>query len=183
MRLRSSIPICAISLLLCTAAGGENPPANPVAGNSACNSAAASQFDFWIGEWNLTWSDSLHGKNSVSKSHDGCVIEEKFTAEDGSGFTGMSVSVFDTSAQIWKQTWVDNSGSYLDFTGHLITDKSGDRMILSRSFARKDGRGEIHQRMVFHDITRDSLVWDWQSSTDTGKTWTNNWTIIYRRTE
>ena len=46
----------------------------------------------------------------------------------------MSVSTFDARAQQWKQTWVDNQGGYLDFTGGW----QDDRMILQRD-AERDG--------------------------------------------
>jgi len=36
-------------------------------------------------------------------------------------------------------------------------------------------------RMVFHDIARDSLVWDWELSRDGQRTWELLWSITYRR--
>ena len=59
---------------------------------------------------------------------------------------------------------------------------SDDRMILSHTVTRKDG-STIIQRMVFRDITADSLTWDWQASTDDGKSWKTNWQIFYKRSK
>lgn len=88
---------------------------------------------------------------------------------------GMSVSTFNSLTGNWQQTWVDNDGSYLDFIGGM----QGDNMVLTRTFIRANN--VLMQRMVFHDIKPDSLIWDWQRSSDQGKTWENMWTINYHR--
>jgi hypothetical protein len=88
----------------------------------------------------------------------------------------MSVSTFDTRSGKWKQTWVDNEGAYLDFTGGM----QNGQMILSRSFTKPDGT-EVHQRMVWKDISADQLNWSWESSTDGGRTWEVVWPIHYQR--
>ena len=36
-------------------------------------------------------------------------------------------------------------------------------------------------RMIFSDITAESLLWRWQGSSDDGVTWSELWTIDYRR--
>jgi hypothetical protein len=85
-----------------------------------CENPAASQFDFWIGDWELTWQDNegniITGSNKIEKILDGCVINENFY-DSSSGFTGRSLSVYSTKLNKWLQTWVDNSGAYLDFVG------------------------------------------------------------------
>ena len=44
-------------------------------------------------------------------------------------------------------------------------------------------RGEqtLINRMVFRNITANSLDWDWQTSADGGKTWKDLWNIHYAR--
>jgi hypothetical protein len=146
--------------------------------SQGCQSAEQRQFDFWIGSWSLSWpaGDSIgHGTNVVTQELSGCVIEENFSTTGEQPFVGNSLSVYDTTAGLWKQTWVDNNGSYLDFTGGMLADS----MILSRSFKRNGT--EIWQRMVFFNITIDTLDWEWQSSTDFGHSWNTLWHIDYRR--
>jgi hypothetical protein len=87
----------------------------------------------------------------------------------------MSVSVYDERQACWRQTWVDNQGGYLDFSG----GKQGERMILSR-VAEIDGQ-QLHQRMVWYDIRRDGLMWNWERSPDEGETWETLWVIQYVR--
>lgn len=144
-----------------------------------CSTKEASEFNFWIGDWDLTWKDKdgnlLKGTNSIKKVLDGCVIEEDFAAED-SGFKGKSISVYSPRAEKWLQTWVDNNGGYLNFEG----GKAGDKMILSRSFTDKNGNN-LQTRMVFKNIQKDNFDWSWERSTDGGESWQVNWLIHYKR--
>ena len=32
-----------------------------------CTSPEAHQFDFWIGDWNITYSDTIHATNHIEK--------------------------------------------------------------------------------------------------------------------
>lgn len=145
-----------------------------------CSSDQAKQFDFWLGTWDLEWTDAkgqkLTGTNTINKILNDCVIEENFSTRGENPYLGKSHSLFDSKTGKWKQTWVDSGGSYLDFTGEF---KNG-KMTLSREMIDKEGK-KIMQRMVFSDIRKDSLVWDWESSDDNGKTWKTNWKIFYKR--
>jgi hypothetical protein len=138
------------------------------------------QLDFWVGDWELTWPAEKegqfdHGTNSIRRVLDGCVVEENFSAGGSGHLRGKSVSIFDRLSGKWKQTWVDNEGGYLDFTGGW----QDGQMTLGREFIR-DGR-VVRQRMVFKNITPTELDWSWESSKDGGKTWQVNWPIHYKR--
>ncbi len=76
----------------------------------------------------------------------------------------------------WKQTWVDNQGGYLDFTGNFNNNK----MILHRSAIDKNGN-KFMQRMIYYNITENSFDWNWEISKDNGKTWNSRWQIHYSR--
>jgi hypothetical protein len=144
-----------------------------------CRAPEFAQFDFWIGDWTVRWTDKdgreQQGTNRIRKTHDGCVITEEFDGRPGSPLVGTSVSTWVPRAGKWKQTWVDNQGSYLDFEGEF-RDR---RMILARR-APLAGEG-VMQRMVFSEIGADALTWDWQASKDNGATWTTNWRLQYIR--
>jgi hypothetical protein len=150
-------------------------PADP------CTTAEQKQFDFWVGEWELTWPAAKageldHGTNSVKRILDGCVVQENFSGQDAMHLRGTSVSIFDARAGKWKQTWVDNEGAYLDFVGEF---KDG-KLILQREAIGKDG-ATIQQRMVWKNITATELDWSWEASRDGGKTWQVQWPIHYKR--
>jgi uncharacterized protein DUF1579 len=145
-----------------------------------CADPQQKQFDFWIGEWNLTWPGDKpgevgHGTNSIKRILDGCVVQESFSGADSMHLRGTSVSTFDARSNRWKQTWVDNEGGYLDFLG----DFSNGQMILQREAVRNGEK--ILQRMVWKNISVNELDWSWESSADGGKTWQVNWPIHYKR--
>lgn len=167
--------ILTILLLGSLGFGQQSPAANP------CAVPQQKQFDFWVGEWDLTWpggkqGELAHGTNQIRRTMDGCVVEENFNGGDSMPLRGMSLSTFDTRSGQWKQTWVDNQGGYLDFLGAF----QNRQMILSRAARKPDGTVFL-QRMVFKNITRDAFDWSWESSTDNGKSWKVVWPIHYTR--
>lgn len=150
------------------------------ADTSNCEAAEARQLDFWVGEWKLTWDEGRlfeagEGTNVVRPVLGGCVIMETFRYPEGA-YYGSSVSTFNPNTGQWHQTWVDNYGGYLDFTGGPQDDGS---TILSRQFEHEGQT--IAQRMVFHNVAEDSLDWNWERSTDGGETWETLWAIHYER--
>ncbi len=172
--------ILAISFLLLIAVSAfaqqssQTPPPNP------CTLPEQKQLEFWVGDWDLTWpganaGETGHGTNSIKRIMDGCVVQENFSAM-AQPLRGTSVSMFDIATRKWKQTWVDNQGSYLDFTGEF---KDG-QMILSREAIGPKG-GKSLQRMVYKNISANEFDWSWESSKDDGKTWQVQWPIHYKR--
>jgi hypothetical protein len=139
----------------------------------------SSEFDFWLGEWAVRWTApdkrELEGRNRIRRALDGCAILEEFDGAPGSPLKGISVTVYDPARKVWKQTWVDNQSSYLDFEGGF----ADGRMVLARS-AVVNGV-PVRQRMVFHGIAPDAFTWDWQRSRDEGKTWETTWQLRYTR--
>ena len=139
-------------------------------------------FDFWVGKWEAIWDEGNNkigkGTNEVTKILDGKVIKENFIISEGQskGFKGVSISVYNEKTDIWKQAWADNQGGYYDFTGEFHADKR----IFKTQTINKNGKQFI-SRMVFKDITKDSFIWDWESSSDNGVTWNLNWRINYKR--
>ncbi|MBV60218.1 MAG: hypothetical protein CMH65_02850 [Nevskiales bacterium] len=140
-------------------------------------SGSANDFDFWLGQWNLTWGSDGQATNQVSRILDEQVILEQFDARPGDQLAGMSVTVYDAKADQWKQTWVDNTGAYLDFTGGLAPDGS---MELFRPAQTAEGQPML-QRMVWYNIRPNSLDWNWERSTDGGASWQTVWKIHYER--
>lgn len=137
-----------------------------------------TELDFWLGEWTCTWEGG-HGTNRLTRILGDRVILEEFEAApdpDGTGaLTGRSWSVFEPARRLWRQTWVDDQGSYFDLVG--------DRVDGWFAFVRAaPERGPAaRQRMVFRDVTADRFRWTWESSPDDSATWVTRWEIDYRR--
>lgn len=145
-----------------------------------CSAPEASQFDFWIGDWNLTWSDSLHGTNRVEKIFGNCTVHENFT-DPKTNYLGQSWSVYNANYKRWQQTWVDSQGGYIALTGGMV----GDSLILTTSEravpTSVSPSGKIINRMVYYNVQPNSFDWSWEASTDGGKNWKQNWLIHYKR--
>ena len=160
-----------VATILAAACPLVSPAQAPAPG---CASEESKRLDFWLGQWEGTHSGGKSA-NRITKALDGCVIVEQFTGAPGTKLDGTSVSTYDRATRRWRQTWVDNTGAYLDFVGGA---DNGDPTF-EREFVR-DGKA-IRQRMVFRDVKPASLKWLWQSSHDGGKTWDTQWEIGYKR--
>lgn len=161
-------------LLLLPLTASAQPDAPP------CQAPEAAQLDFWLGAWDLTWTDDDgegRGTNTLTKTLDGCVVHERFESTDG--FRGESVSVYDARRGAWRQTWVDNRGGYLLFTGG--PDADGRMDLRTAPFTNPQTGEEQVNRMIWTDVSDDALTWRWQASTDGGATWEDHWTIRYTR--
>ena len=139
-----------------------------------CDAPESKQLDFWVGDWTTTHSGGK-GVNQISKVLDGCVILETFTGGPSTKLNGISISTYDRATKKWKQTWSDNTATYMDFEGGT---KDGKFMFWREA---EDGGKKFQQRMVFQDVTKDRLNWLWQASIDGGKTWKTTWNIVYTR--
>ena len=137
---------------------------------------AARQFDFWVGEWDCTWSDEHEwhaGTNSVYLDLGGAVVVESFDGRPSLEYQGLSFSVYDRAARCWRHTWVDSEGSYLDFAGSF---ENGAMEL--RRIGEVDGAPALF-RARWENIERDSLDWSYQCSHDGGEAGRTLWAIAY----
>lgn len=171
---------CGLCLLIGCA---HSPSAAPAAVAQACAEPERRQLDFWVGDWDLVirartdpksdqWGEAK-GTNTIRATLSGCAIEENFHGDGpGTPWAGRSFSTFVPPAKQWRQTWVDDSGSYLAFRG----GRQGDDFVLMG-----EPRGDKQMRMVFSKITADSIFWSWEQGTEGGTEWAPMMTIAYTR--
>ncbi len=157
-------------LIISTYVFGQAAPVSPCAG------AEFKQLDFWLGDWDARWDASPsgpagHGSNHITRTYGGCVTEEHF---EGGPLAGHSVSTYFGGSKTWRQTWVDNQGSYIDLEGG--PDGKGNFVLTTLA---RPGNAKAN-RMVFADIAPNSFVWHWQATQD-GKNWSDSWVIRYTR--
>lgn len=164
--------ILAILVSLSTSIHAQNPTSAP----PPCSATESHQFDFWVGSWDATYSDTFHASNTITKDQDGCVVHEHFS-DPSKKYTGESWSVYNSRTKQWQQTWVDNAGAYIPLTG---TFENGRMVLTAPAKPFKDGK-MITSRMVYQNITPQSFDWVWEATTDEGKTWVPNWVIHYKR--
>jgi hypothetical protein len=129
--------------------------------------AEFSQFDFWLGEWEVrTAAGKLAGTNRITRRADGCVLVEEWSSVGGG--SGISVNYYDPAAQEWVQVWNGSGGTQITIRGGL------------------DEEGSMDLRGTLHYVGRDRTVlfrglWTplpdgrvrqyFEQSTDEGETW------------
>jgi len=138
-----------------------SPPAGP------CSSARHRQFDFWIGDWNVSSNDQPAGTNSVTTIVNGCALQENWQGAGPGGVSGTSFNIYDQANDKWHQTWVDSSGTLLELDGGLVAGS----MVLEGERPSADGSGTTVHRITWTPNMDGSVRQLWEASSDQ-KTWT-----------
>ena len=115
-----------------------------------CDSPESRQLDFWVGEWDLTYSaggKEAKSRNRITKVLGGCVILEEFTGAPGTRLDGRSYSTYDRATKRWKQTWVDSEGTHLDFAGRSLVGAAAPARVVEDAFPAEELH-DLHQVML-----------------------------------
>jgi len=155
-----------VALLLSTLAtptpaqeAGATPP------KRGCTAPEHRQFDFWIGEWEVTNpAGRPAGDNRIEPILGGCVLRETWTGAGGSN--GTSYNAWDAQRRRWHQTWVDDGGLVLRLEGGL----EGDRMVLTGETRDSSGAAVLN-RITWQETGPGAVRQLWEVSPDGGKTW------------
>lgn len=167
-----------------------------VAQSTACLEPQARQFDFWIGDWDISAKSRPPGggawaantawvRTQVRAVLGGCALIEE-SIDDVVGDTvvvGMSLTSYNRHLRTYQQLWVDSKG----FSWEYLGGREGeDRVLYLESTASNGARIVPFQpttqiRMVFSEITETRFVWRYEYSTDAGRTWTRTSEAEYRR--
>lgn len=141
-----------------------------------CTSPEYSQFDFWIGNWQVTGADGKQqGTNRVVKILGGCVIQENWNG--GAGSIGQSFNIFAKGRGVWHQTWVDNSGTLLSLEGGI----EDGRMVLRGETPARDGKGMLMHEISWTPLETGQVRQHWRISKDGGGQWQDAFVGIYTR--
>jgi tetratricopeptide (TPR) repeat protein len=129
------------------------------------SSPEASEFDFWLGEWEVRGSDGrLLGHDSITRADGGCSIHERWVGNAGS--TGSSILFYLPSRSQWRQVWVGSGGTHIDMTGSLTDGEmqlegtieylDQDQVIAFRGTWSVGAGGRVRQRMEQFDLVSQS---------------------------
>src|SRR3954468_10901366 len=172
MKKSSVFLVSAVVLLLIQ--GTSPTQAQTTASAKPCTTPSYRQFDFWIGTWNVTQAGKVAGQNKIESILNGCALMESW--QGTGGVTGHSLNIYDSTRDVWHQTWVDSSGSLLTLEGRF---KAG-AMVLE-GVATDEKGVKTRQRITWTAASADEVRQLWQSSTDAGKTWKTEFDGLYRR--
>ena len=87
-------------------------------GPSCAEGGHFDDFDFWLGEWDVTnnANGDAAGSNLVVKEVHNCLVMENWTSVNDT--TGKSINYYDAGKEQWRQVWVA-PGYSIDITGGL----------------------------------------------------------------
>ncbi len=129
----------------------------------------ASDFDFWIGRWEVREPDgTLVGTDDIEKRDGGCSIHEHY--EGAGGSSGTSLSFYLPSRGEWRQVWTGSGGTLFDLTGKLVDGTmkmegqveyiEGNRVVAFRGTWTRSSDGRVRQRLEEFDLGAQAwIVW------------------------
>lgn len=161
--------------LLCLAVvpAGASAQANP-APSFGCPAPEHRQFDFWVGNWNVTAKGRQAGTNDVTLEEAACLVHEHWSGAGGS--TGQSFNFYDRGDGHWHQLWISNQGNVLRLSGAY----SEGAMRFTGVAPGAQGRPQ-RQRLTFFRNSDGSVRQLWETSDDEGKTWQVAFDGLYRK--
>lgn len=166
----------ALALVWWPAGSSSASPASSVAvQEKPCSSDEFRQFDFWIGEWDVTAGDRSAGRNRITSILGGCVLLEEYSGTNG-GYEGKSLNTYDGTAGEWHQSWVDNQGLLLQLRGRL----EDGRMVLRGERIGQGGKPVI-DRITWAPNEDGTVQQTWHVSGDGGETWSTAFDGTYSR--
>jgi hypothetical protein len=162
-------------LLVVAAAFG---PARIDAEDRCADRPESSQFDFWLGDWEVGPTagqpdDGTRASSREEKIIGGCVLLENY--EEQGGYSGKSLNFFDPVRKKWRQMWVDSAGNTSEFEGAFA---DGAMRFEGESHMASGKR--VFRRLTFTPLTADSVRQRSEASLD-GKTWKVNYDYTYAR--
>ena len=162
----------ALSGLASSALAQSTPPAAPPP-----VPPESRQFDFWIGEWDVTTPDGKPaGLSKIESVSSGAALLENWTGLPvPAGGNGKSNNTYNRAKKQWQQFWVGSGGGVLELSGGLVDGS----MVLA---GEHDVRGRhLTEKITWTPNADGSVRQHWEHSTDGGKTGTDAFDGLYRK--
>lgn len=142
-----------------------------------CTSPETRQFDFWVGDWDVSLSGTevLVGESTISMEDEGCDLIESWRPFVGAH--GHSINAYDPHDRLWHQTWVDATGQTTNSSGTF----DGGAMRLNNNSPPPPSMPNLRRRMNFQAIDANSLRQWGERFDEKTRQWTVAWDLTYRR--
>jgi hypothetical protein len=136
--------------------------------------AERHQFDFWIGDWDVTTQGGTSVGSSVIQSvSGGCALLENWTGNRGGH--GKSLNTYNPARHQWQQFWIGQDGGVGEYRSSEFDGKS------LAFFIRDDADSLAVQRLTFTPVDGATVRQHSEASKDGGKTWTTQYDFFYHR--
>jgi hypothetical protein len=156
-----------LALLIPLALPAQQGDSSAPAAAAPCSAPEYRQFDFWIGQWDVTAKGQAAGTNSVRPVHGGCALHESWQGAGENGISGGSYNIYDQANGRWHQTWVDAAGTLLQLDGGMVDGS----MVLSGSRPAREGAGSTLHRITWTPNENGGVRQLWEASQDDGESW------------
>jgi hypothetical protein len=148
-----------------------------------CDTPESHQLDFWVGKWEVhpNGADKIIAHSLIEKRYSGCAIRENWmpVGKEKNGGGG-SLSLYDSGLKKWRQTWVDSTGTRVDFDGGFADGV----MAITGNWPNINGPGKDALVRMRYELQPDGQVRQWgEASADGGKTWQPAFDFLYRRVD
>jgi len=166
-----------LALVLPLAALAQESGSESPVPSTTCDADGYRQFDFWIGNWEVSSGGQPAGTNSIHPVQNGCALQENWQGAGEGGISGTSFNIYDRATGHWHQTWVDSSGTLLQLDGGLVNGV----MVLSGQRPARDGGGMVLHRISWTPNPDGSVRQLWEASKDEGASWAVLFDGLYMR--
>jgi hypothetical protein len=134
----------------------------------------ARQFDFWLGEWEVTNpAGKPAGTSRIESVAASAGLLENWTG--AGGYTGRSLNAWNATKKQWQQYWVGSDGRVLELSGGLM---NGSMVLMGEHPVNGTRRIE---RITWTPNADGTVRQHWEQSADGGETWTTAFDGLYRR--
>ena len=139
------------------------------------NNPKNREFDFWLGQWDVTSLGQRAGSNDIQLILGDCVLFENWSS--ASGTFGKSFNFYDANEDHWRQIWVDDTGGVVEFTGQF---RDGALYYTGLTHDPSSG-AEMQHKLTFTPNEDGSVRQLWEQSTDGGANWQVAFDGLYQR--
>ncbi len=168
-----SAALLAITALTSTMAGQTAPPSGP-APTPCVTDRERHNFDFWIGEWDVTTKGgSLAGHSVVQSVSGGCALLENWTSLNGGN--GKSLNAYNPLIRQWQQFWIGQDGSVTEFRSSAL---DGTSLVF---YVKDDANKSAISRLRFTPVDSATVRQHSESTKDGGKIWKTDYDFYYHR--
>jgi len=151
-------------------------PTFAAADSAPCSASIESrQFDYWLGEWTITYPGAPGGSTSkVQLDLDKCVVVERW--DGGKGHSGKNLFAYSADDKKWHGMFADNQGRVHVFEGKVA---GGVAEFYGPSLGT-NGEAVLNRIRIVR-ISADKVEQSWEKSTDHSSTWTVEFRGQYSR--
>ena len=140
-----------------------------------CASGEHRQFDYWLGNWSVSYGGPPAGTSKVELALDRCMIVESW---DGArSHSGRTIFAYSSDDHSWYGMFTDNEGRV-----HIFSEgKVANGVAEFRGTSRGPNGETVLNRVKIVRASADKVEQTWEKSLDNGGTWNMAYRGAYTR--